>query len=201
MPAYPQAADSELPTTGQWVPLGGYHLGISWVPDAEAVQNGLGPNDDLTALPHHPINTCYRNSLLAALFNVAPFVSFLKRVHDQGVPKTVMYSMLLRVFEYHRNIGREKPARRAAGLLNATNQFWDLFDKTAVTTDDPAKSGSSASWSEYCSSQGERFNQHSNNPGIKENEMHDSNELFTWMMDRLVFAELGNNMIDTRNGM
>ncbi|KAK9772882.1 hypothetical protein SCAR479_10392 [Seiridium cardinale] len=195
-PRYPLVPDDGLPTNGARTLAKYSLLADGWVPDANVFAEKLNPNDDLEALPHIPLNTCYRNALIAALLNVAPFLNFCRRVERQSTPRTAMYERLMQVFEAYRNRFGRTSGRRTTDLARTTAAFWDQLDNQRPPGDNKAEWSVEWSWGEYCQNTGNNVKSGSKGAGGKDNDMHDTNELLNYLFDRLVYAELDIGMED-----
>lgn len=135
-------------------------------------------DDNLIPLPHAPANTCFRNSLFACLFNIAPFVNFVQQQAQAASGAEVG-----QVFRELDAVG--KAYRAASGhskrtaLNTTTKALWHTLTKTRGATTGGAPS---QTWLEMVSSM------HGHGGGLDPADAHraqDPDELYIYLMERL----------------
>ncbi|KAF3026422.1 hypothetical protein E8E14_011100 [Neopestalotiopsis sp. 37M] len=187
---YPKALNHDLPTpdknrqrqTFQRIP--GIEKRV--VPLEIFNRDAFEPDQRLQAIPHVPANTCYRNAMLAALFNVAPFVNYINTVgnavygSEQALSKDALQQPeKFIIFKYLADLHQEF-RHGGTSLRDHATRFWNYLRKVPgaypKNTDE-----SNDTWEERLL-HGMKIDR-----GL--NSAEDSLELYMYLMTRLATVE------------
>jgi hypothetical protein len=156
------------------------------------LSSNLNGTDLVIALPHEPINTCYRNAALAALCNLQPFVNFVWEyiAANPDPPGTALgnqstFAILLYMITEFRNWADRTddsgPNSQRWHLRQATLAFWKR---------------KKAAWDKFCATGAVRVKRGAKMGEARENSMHDSCEFLAWLLDSFTTDELSNLQAD-----
>lgn len=128
-PGYPVQDGHDLPTGVALADVDDNLQAILQLPpfgnDNALFRETINSGDQLLPLPHKPKNTCYRNSALAALFNVSPFLNFLDEVAQQSNERNSVLNSLKLLADTFRGTERGESIRtRRRRLGTEMNSFW-----------------------------------------------------------------------------
>jgi hypothetical protein len=136
---YPKAPNHDLPTPDKnrqrqaFQRIPGIEKRV--VPLEIFNRDAFEPDQRLQAIPHVPANTCYRNAMLAALFNVAPFVNYINTVSngvygsEQALSKDALQQPeKFIIFKYLADLHQEF-RHGGTSLRDHATRFWDYLRK------------------------------------------------------------------------
>jgi hypothetical protein len=141
------------------------------------------------ALPHVPGNTCYRNSALAAVFNVSPFLNFIDSCVQADAAKTPMIKELQSLGRIFRNADNDAEDVRSVKLTKGMATVWDRLN----TDPPPSSKGTGMEltqpWGAYCTTVGMEIKP-TGQEIQKTSDMEDSVEFLNYLFQRLMCCEL-----------
>lgn len=134
-PSYPAFVGSNLPTGGDTDPGGEQDAFDAVVPDA-LVADTMKPESVLISMPHLPANTCYRNSAVAALLNIAPFVNYVQSVAAEKNRENPLAQSLAGLADVFRDVDMDSETARLSKLNKRMSVFWKWLRQQPKSNDE-----------------------------------------------------------------